>query len=210
MSKVIGVICAFMCTFSIAGDLVQRPFIGKFVNYNLQHPENKEVTRVYMSEFGVRVESDGMFGAEAGGYYVKNQMSNRAWLVRPSRKMYAELPEQSDQEHTGVSEGFMANKPCLESGAELRSKHVVGIVTMLGVPVVVWECEYTAIKARQYFSEHWGLVIKEELPNQMVTEFQSIQEASWSEDFFKPSTLYTEVNLEDVVFMRPLLEGYAE
>ena len=66
MSKVIGVICAFMCTFSIAGDLVQRPFIGKFVNYNLQHPENKEVTRVYMSEFGVRVESDGMFGAEAG------------------------------------------------------------------------------------------------------------------------------------------------
>ena len=49
MSKVIGVICAFMCTFSIAEIWFNALSSEKFVNYNLQHPENKRsYSRLYV------------------------------------------------------------------------------------------------------------------------------------------------------------------
>lgn len=187
------------------------PFSAEMVSFNERNSLNISKTRVVMSRSGVRLESHNMFGEGVKGVFVQNFADQAAWMIKPEKRIFSQLPEESETSDTEKSAGgIMATKACQGYSSDTDTNKIVGIDVFAGEEVVVWECGTSPDKVTQYFSTRWSMVVKEKFPNLNVVELRNMKKTTFQPEFFRPSSEYRGVSLHEFFVGVPELANYLE
>ena len=191
-----------------------RPFTAILVEYNKHNAGKQRRTRLTLSHHGMRSESltPEVDGREV--VFIQDYRTSREWLASPDRACYSELPEgRSDTSLDGESAnaqnsqtGVLTLTPCGGMEGEKLSER-----TIRDTELSVWKC--TDGQDRHYiqhFSTLLGVVIRQETQEGNVGELQEISLVDQSPDYFRPSSSWREVTLQEFLTGKVELPAYED
>lgn len=198
-----------------------KPFSALLVEYNKHNESAKKRTRITLSQHGIRSESLSQSSNTPQLVYIQNHKSEQEWLVNSSNYYYSELPPgntvESSEDNQNIpkadqSEDIMAwsgvlrSMPCSGSKGEKISTRSVK-----NSELSVWKCtDGEGRSYLQHFSSLLGFVIRQETSDGQIGELQEIKFVDKPIDYFKPSEMWREVSMEELLTGAPMLPAYKE
>jgi len=169
--------------------------------------------RFWMNSQGLAMEIEGVPGKSPHLVHLFNYKEKKSWVVSPEGRRYCELPKQEDDER--IVGGILSTRPCLGYDS-LKSR----TVEWSGLTVTVWQCRKAQeTLATHYYSELYGIVVKEETRDGAVRELRNLQVAdkvklmTLAEGItgeFEPTQNYNNVTMNEFFFAKRPLEKYLE
>lgn len=191
-----------------------RPFTAILVEYNKHNAGKQRKTRLTVSSHGMR--SEGLIPEVDGRelVFIQDYRASRQWLASPDRACYSELPEgKSGTPHDGESAdvknsqtGVLMLTPCSGMEGEKLSERKIRETELS-----VWKC--TDSQGRHYiqhFSTLLGVVIRQETQEGNIGELREISLVDQSPDYFRPSSSWREVTLEEFLTGKMRLPAYED
>lgn len=177
------------------------------INENRQHPETSFVNKLMISRLGLRLETASHGPSEKPNVFIQNFVTDQAWLVDQTRKIYVEIPE-TDDELPGVEEGYTSGM-VTTSACEGLNKKAAGTRQWRGFKVSVWDCDLgNGATIRQFYSPYWGLVVREENMAGISSELNQIKPVELDPDLFKPPANYRVTDFRELLQGASKLESY--
>jgi len=200
---------------------ISRSFTAELKAYNRLSPEQVNVSLVFISPDGIRLQQTDMFGDRQQGWFLQSFRDNKSWVVRPEKRVYAELSDerqpdqsnsqrqdQSTQSSGKVTNGVMSTQVC--AGNNLVHKQVIGNDLVGGYETVIVACRYTQYSVRQFFSNKLNMVLKEEQPGNVIVELGRIEELVLQNDLYQPPEKFAEVSLDEFFLRANTLGRFKE
>lgn len=200
---------------------ISRSFTAELMAYSRLNPEQVNVSLVFISPDGIRLQQTDMFGDRQQGWFLQSFMDNKSWVVRPEKRVYAELSDesksgqsknqrhdQSAQSSGKVTNGVMSTQVC--AGNNLLHKQVIGNDLVGGYETVVVACRYKDYTVRQFFSSKLNMVLKEEQPGNVIVELGKIEELVLQHDLYRPPEKFAEVSLHEFFLKASSLDRFNE
>jgi len=175
---------------------------------------------VQLSPQGLRVRQTGVGNSLE---YLQNFTGEQLWLLDRARKILLEATPGNEvfetSEHDDDTRHYVAsvtNKPqssllALEPCIDLNAKFV-GKAEWRSQQVQVYECRYAGgeLYSNVFYSEKWGLVVREERDDQTTDELINIKHAQFSKDHFIPPDYFNRTDFRELMIGAPELEKYLE
>lgn len=163
------------------------------------------VTRVLMSEHGIKItEIRGPEGTAVNDF-IHNFTSDQVWLDSRQRKVYVELsvvdsplptekltasPRFTDS--GPVSSALLTGIPCVGLTPTFHS-----LVVWRGIEVERWHCRYASSVIIQYFDATSAMVVREVYPDGGAAEVTDYREIAIDPDSFFPDSQHEAVEPEE-------------
>ena len=167
----------------------------------------------WMNAQGLAMEVDGVPGKSPHLVHLFNYQEKKSWIVSSEGRRYCELAKREDNKRTAG--GILSTRPCLGYDA-VKSK----TAEWNGLAVTVWQCRKAQEElATHYYSELYGIVVKEETRDGVVQELRNLQVAdrvnlmTLAEGVtgeFVPLSSYRHVTINEFFFAKRPLEKYLE
>lgn len=167
----------------------------------------------WMSTLGLAMETKGTPGKSPRIVYLFNYKEKQSWIISPEGKRYCEVPKRANEKK--IVGGILSTHPCLGyESLKIRETEWSGLI------VTVWECrKQQQVLATQFYSELYGIVVREEASDGIVRELRNFEVAdkvsamTYAEGVsgeFKPDSTYRSVTLDEFFFAKRPLEKYLE
>ena len=191
-------------TKTISADIVEL-IAGREIPEHQMH--------IWIDREGLAMEVNGVPGKSPHLIHLFNYKKNKSWVVSPEGKRFCELPKR--EEDNKIVGGILSTSPCLGfESIKLRE-------TMWNeLLVTVWQClKEQQVVATHYYSESYGIVVKEEGNDGLVRVLRDIQvadkvnvitHAEGVDSGFMPSENYRSVTVDEFFFAKRPLEQYLE
>jgi len=176
---------------------------------------------IQLSPDGLRARQSG---TETKFEYLQNFNQEMLWMMDWSRKILLEaspeagesLAQSSDD---GPYELFVAvvgeaprssvltAEPCMDLVAVK-----VGKAKWRAQDVSVWRCEFAGGEhySEVFFSQQWGIVIREERIDQKTIELGNIKRAEFPVDHFTPPPYFRKTDFRELIIGSPEIGSYSE
>ncbi|MEW8506896.1 MAG: hypothetical protein AB2598_09320 [Candidatus Thiodiazotropha sp.] len=196
------------------GDVIaKKPFSALLIEYSKQGSKIQTRTRIYFSSKGIRTERLANHNDEPSLVVIKNNNSNKVWLVNPIKRFFAELPrDESDRSQRAITSdrgpllGVLSNEPCHGMRSQKHSARAVAESELS-----VWHCRDSDGKEYlQHYSTLLGVVIRQETWSGYVSELQDIQLRDSPNRYFKPSDEMKQISIEELISGRLVLPEFEE
>ncbi len=175
---------------------------------------------IQLSPEGLRARQSG---AQSKFEYLQNFSQEKLWMMDWSRKILFEAsPEADSPTQRGDDEPYqpfvaeadeepqsslIASEPCIDLIAKK-----VGMAKWREQDVAVWRCEFAGGEhySEVFFSQQWGLVIREERIDQTTIELSNIRRAEFSVGHFTPPTYFRKTDFRELIIGSPEIGNYSE
>ncbi|MEE9334688.1 MAG: hypothetical protein V3U65_11430 [Granulosicoccaceae bacterium] len=176
----------------------------------------------------IQLSSDGLrarqSGSEASFEYLQNFSQEKLWMMDWSRKILLEAsPDEEnliDQNDANAAvEPFVAVVGEVPQSSVLTAVPCINLVAVkVGIAkwreqdVAVWRCEFAGGEhySEVFFSQLWGLVIREERIDQTIIELSNIRQAEFSAGHFTPPTYFRKTDFRELIIGSPEIGSYSE
>ncbi|MES9970349.1 MAG: hypothetical protein ABW092_09970 [Candidatus Thiodiazotropha sp.] len=198
-----------------------KPFTALLVEYNKHNERVKKRTRITLSQYGIRSENLPQDSNKAKLIYIQNYKSSQEWLVNSQRQYYSEIPNGSPvisdegyqgdgaddgKDDTMAWSGVLRSLPC--SGAKGKK---INTRSVRNSELSVWKCnDAQGRDYLQHYSSLLGYVIRQETSDGQIGELKEIKFIDKPNDYFRPSEMWREVSMEELLTGAPMLPAYKE
>ncbi|MBT3029317.1 MAG: hypothetical protein KME48_19330 [Candidatus Thiodiazotropha sp. (ex Ctena orbiculata)] len=200
-------------TFKCYEVAAKKPFSALLVEYRKESSNIKTKTRIYFGSKGIRTERLTEYSDKPYLVVIKNNSSDKMWLVNPIKQYFAEVPRGNSNKTGGVNErrqkqvlGVLSSKPCYGMRSEKQSARRIGETELS-----VWHCFDNDNKQYlQHYSTLLGVVIRQESQDGQVSELQEISFIDESVNYFLPSSEMQQISIEELITGRLVLQDFVE
>lgn len=181
--------------------------MAQVVNENRHYPEASFINKLMICRTGLRLETASHSPAEKPNLFIQNFITDQAWLVDQTRKIYVEIPVTDDD--LSVAEEEYASGMAATAACEGLNKKAAGTREWRGFKVSVWDCDPgNGAIIRQLYSPYWGLVVREENTAGISSELRQIKRVEFDPDVFKPPADHRVTDLKELLHGVSELEDY--
>ncbi len=194
-----------------ASDTFTVPFAANIHRYSAQNNELLSVSRVLLSQDGMKVTELRGQDAVPVNDFIHNFNSSQIWLDSIYRKQFVELPivavgatgdftvTPAESERSGLLTGI----PCLGFIPTFRS-----ILAWRGSEVEEWHCRNSNNVTIQYYDPHIQRVVREIYPDGRSVEVTDYREITIDPGIFYPNVLHDAVKPSEFFQKSKPLTGY--
>ena len=213
---------AFACSSVIATEVLDIPSItADRVTRDTRSGEVLSLDWIQLSPKGLRARQSG---ADNKFEYLQNFSQEKLWMLDWSRRILLEVSPEEEvlvdkNGNGGVVEPFvavvgdepqssvLAVEPCIDLVAVK-----IGLSRWREQAVQVWRCEYAGgeLFSKLFYSEMWGLVIREERIDQTTIELSNIKKTEFSTNYFKPPDYFRKTDFHELIIGSPEIDSYSE
>ena len=194
-------------------------------DYQLIHEQSKNILaryRITIGEGGVRIDEQGV---ASNASIIFDSSADQLWFLDRKKKLAHKVPLQlkiedkdektrlnKDDDRFGVGDldglfaGFIQFEPC----ANMMSEQLVD-VGRAPANIQTWLCKQEGqVVEKQWFHTGYGIVVKSESFDGIVSTMSNITRRNLDVNYFKPPNKYRSVAFEDIVSIRQPLDIYEE
>ena len=176
----------------------------------------------------VQLSPEGLRARQSGNQtkfeYLQNFSEEKLWMMDWSRKILLESsPEEGEVvDSVGDDDTF---EPFVAAVGESPQSSVLTAIPCMDLvaikvgsaewreqSVTVWRCEFAGGEhySEVFYSEQWGLVIREERVDQTTIELNNIKSADFSVGHFTPPTYFRKTDFRELIIGSPEIGSYSE
>jgi len=181
--------------------------------------EIRSVDWLQLSPAGLRVRQTGI----ANNYeYLQSFTDDKLWLLDKARKLFTELEPRDDPDSVNQNpmisdfvasvgetpqSSLIAIEPCIDLDAEFQ-----GQAKWRAQQVRVYTCHFAEgeLYSKLFFSEKWGLVVREERVDQTTDEVVNIKDVDYGSGHFVPPNYYRKTDFQELVTGISKLRSYSK
>ena len=217
----------FVVEFSVANDdsriTSNSPVPSLMASYTLSHQPSGALLaqfKLLVGSGGIRIDQDENDGQ---GSFILNKSLNKMWLLYRDEKIFHEVSLReraeinaleypvkeilsADESNVGDEyfSSFVHREPCKYMEAELDRD-----VQVNSGNVQVWICkDENKVVEKQWFDSIYGIVVKSESFDGIVSTLTDVSEISSVSEFLKPPINYRRVTLAELISISQPLNKY--
>lgn len=222
------VLLPFVCVVAVGNSLVNATEVSDIPSITATKITRDTHSGDVMSSDWIQLSAEGLRARQSGTQtkfeYLQNFTQEKLWMMDWGRKILFEASpaEEVSSDQASDEEQFerfvavageepqssvMASEPCIDL---IATK--IGMAKWREQDVTVWRCKFAGGEhySEVFFSQQWGLVIREERIDQTTIELSNIKQAEFSVGHFTPPTYFRKTDFRELIIGSPEIGSYSE